>query len=292
MTRLVKPRSPGEIPVIVATDPADDLLATDRTMVLSQFTDCGALLFRSFRVGIDKFQAIVTAYSGNRISYPGRRRSAVSGDRKVQTVSAGLHSIPLHSELSHTPFRPDICWFYCVRAPGQGSQTTLCDGAELAARLPDPVRDLLDGRLLRYSRTRPIGYLEQLLGTTDRAAVRAILSSPAGRCYRVHGDRVRQDFLTPALGCGKFVQVPVFANNILHNFRRGRPMHYPTFEDGGIIPEALIVQIRQIARRCTLEIEWRDEDVLMFDNTRFMHGRRPIVDPNRIIWTQFSDAAF
>jgi len=292
MATLVRPRSPKEIPVIAAAGPSDDLLSVGRATILDQFTAHGVILFRSFSMGIDTFQALVAAYSSQRIAYPGRQRSAVSRDGRVQTVTAGTKPIPLHSELSHTPFRPDICWFYCVRAPEAGSQTTLCDGAELAAALPRPVCDRLEGRLLRYRRTRPIGYLARILGTTDTAGLREFLTRSYGQYYRIDGDQVRQDFRTPALPYPKFLDAPVFANNIIHNFRRGRLLRYPTFGDGSVIPESLIIQIRDIARRCTVEVRWRDGDLLMFDNTRFMHGRRAIADPHRTIWTQFSDAAF
>jgi alpha-ketoglutarate-dependent taurine dioxygenase len=292
MANLVLPRSSNEIPVVVATRPGDDLLSIGKATVLGHFTARGVILFRSFSVGIDSFRAMVAAYSNQQIAYPGSQRSAVSQDGRVQTVAAGTQSIPLHSELSHTPFRPDICWFYCVRAPAEGSETTLCDGAALVSALPADVRDNLHGRMLRYRRTRSIGYLARILGTRDTAAVREFLDGAHGQHYRILGDQVRQDFRTPALPYPRFLEAPVFANNILHNFRRGRPLRYPTFGDGSVIPETLILQIRQIARQCTLEVKWRDGDLLMFDNTRFMHGRRRIVDRHRTIWTQFSNAAF
>jgi Taurine catabolism dioxygenase TauD, TfdA family len=96
----------------------------------------------------------------------------------------------------------------------------------------------------------------------------------------------------PALHYPRFRHALPFANNIIYYFRPGRPLLYPTFSDGGRIPESAIITIRDTARRYTFQIEWRDNDLLMFDNTRFMHGRRAIVDRQRTIWTQFSDAGF
>jgi alpha-ketoglutarate-dependent taurine dioxygenase len=292
MPALAEPKSWNEIPVVTATGPADELLSVDRDLIVSQFATHGVVLFRSFSIDIDAFRAVVRLYSDEQIRYPGVSRRSVSQDGTVQTVHVSMNPIPLHSELSHTPFRPDICWFYCVRAPARGSQTTLCDGSLLAAALPSSIRELLEPRNLRYRQTVSISFLHRLLGTKDAAAVRELLASPLGQYYRLRGTEVSQDFAAPALHIPKFLDTPVFANNIIHNYRRGKVLTYPTFEDGEAIPEDVIVSIRDLAKGCTFEIGWCDADLLMFDNTRFMHGRRRIVDADRLIWTQFSDAGF
>ena len=291
--KLTKPRLWDEVPIVIAVGPSEDLLSIDRNMILANFKKYGIVLFRSFSVGIERFRAIVRSYSGKQISYPGSQRLPVSQDGKVQKVAAGVNAIPLHSELSHTPFRPDICWFYCVKAPARGSETMLCDGSILASALLNPTRDLLEGRMLRYRRTTSIGFLQRLLNINDAAALQEFLTTGSySQYYELHGNHLRQDFLAPALHNPKFLHTLTFSNNIIHNFRSGRPLLYPTFEDGSTIPESVIVNIRDTARRSTFEIQWRDEDLLMFDNTRFMHGRRAIIDPHRTIWTQFSDADF
>jgi hypothetical protein len=163
----------------------------------------------------------------------------------------------------------------------------------LAASLPRSVCDVLEPRTLRYARTVPVEYLQRLLGTTEPARLHTFLTADAaGQYFKLNGDKVRQDFLAPALSRAKFLRAPVFANNIIHNFRPGRPLLYPTFEDGGVIPEPLIHSIREAADRCIVSVQWQDEDLLMLDNTRYLHGRRAVVDPDRAIWTQFSDADF
>jgi alpha-ketoglutarate-dependent taurine dioxygenase len=293
MPSSAEPCSGNEIPVVTASGRGDELLSVDRDLVVSQFVTHGVVLFRSFSIGLERFRGIVRCFSGGQIRYPGVSRRSVSDDGTVQTVPVSMNPIPLHSELSHTPFRPDICWFYCVHAPVHGSQTTLCDGSLLASVLPTATRDLLQHSMLRYRRTTSISFLCRLLGTKDVAAVRKLLAAvPQGQYYRVQGTDVSQDFLAPALHVPNYLNRRVFANNILHNYRPGKTLIYPTFADGSTIPEHIIVGIRDAAKTCTIELQWRDGDLLMFDNTRFMHGRRRIIDPDRLIWTQFSDAGF
>jgi alpha-ketoglutarate-dependent taurine dioxygenase len=291
---LIEPRSWRQIPVIVA-ERDEDLLSIDRNEIVENFKQYGAVLFRSFSVGIGKFRGIVDAYSTGQVSYPDnqRKRPRVSRDGRVQKAATGIKALPLHSELSHTPFRPDVCWFHCVKAPRRGSETLLCDGTLLASALPNSIRHLLETRMLRYSRTTSSVFLQRLLKINDSAALETYLaSSPYSKFYRMDGSQVCQNFVAPALHYPKFRHVLAFANNILYNFHPGRPLLYPTFSDGSRIPEATIINIRATARRYTFQIQWRDSDLLMFDNTRFMHGRRPIIDRQRTIWTQFSDAGF
>jgi alpha-ketoglutarate-dependent taurine dioxygenase len=294
MPTLVEPGAWDEVPVVIAAQARDDLLLLDRDAIVTQFKAHGVVLFRSFSIGVDRLRAFVMSYSNAQIPFPGGSRSAMSEDGLLQAVHAGRDALPLHSELSHTPFRPDICWFYCVRAPVEGSETTLCDGSLLASALPSPIRRALEGRQLRYRITRPLHYLATLLSRGDPAAVKeALRTSSASKYYEIQGDEVLQDFVAPALHRPRFLAEPAFANNIIHNFclRPGRPLVYPTFADGTTIPDELIVAVCNTARGCTFELRWQDGDLLMFDNTRFMHGRRAIVDPHRTILTQFSDAA-
>ena len=107
MAELLRPHNWNELAIFNADDPSEAILSLDHDTVLAAYKEYGALLFRSFRVGIDNFRAIVRLYSNAQVSYPGSRRLAISHDGKVQTVDAGTGAIPLHSELSHTPFRPD-----------------------------------------------------------------------------------------------------------------------------------------------------------------------------------------
>src|SRR6202034_1056902 len=163
---------------------------------------------------------------------------------KVQTVASGNEALPLHSELSHTPFRPDVCWFYCVKAPMRGSETILCDGARLATLFPSHAIELLTGRLLRYRRVVSPMYWRELMGVSTIGQLQEFIRvDPRGKFYQVRGNQVLQDFVAPSLHLAKFISARVFANNILHNFREGVPLTYPTFEDGTTIPSDLISQI-------------------------------------------------
>jgi alpha-ketoglutarate-dependent taurine dioxygenase len=296
MPKLIKPASEQEVPTIIPEDSRDELALVDRELVVNQFKTHGVVLFRSFPLGIDRFQACVKAYSSSRLSYPGSQRSNrknVSQDGIVQRVAGGTGALPLHSELAHTPFRPDVCWFYCVKAPEMGSETTLCDGLLLLSALSKPTIRRLEHRRLRYRRRVPLSFWRNLLGIRSTCEVRDFLrTSPKGQFFKMQDSDIYQDFVTPCLHIAKFLNARVFANNMLYNFRKGHELRYPTFGNMVSIPNDLILEVSSVARRCTIDVRWHDADLLMFDNTRFMHGRRAVLDRQRTIWTQFSDAHF
>jgi alpha-ketoglutarate-dependent taurine dioxygenase len=220
MPKLIQPSAWHEVPIVIPDGPGEELLSVDRNTIVEQFKTYGVVLFRSFSIGIERFQALVRSCSKTQILYPGNNRVLVSQDGKLQTVAVSANSIPLHSELSHTPFRPEICWFYCVTAPSRGSETTLCDGSMLASELPIPIFQLLQCNMLRYRRTTSVAFLERLLGKNYATALRELLiSGPHSRFYEIRGKEVFQDFVAPALHNAKFLRKPVFANNIIHNFR-------------------------------------------------------------------------
>jgi alpha-ketoglutarate-dependent taurine dioxygenase len=61
-----------------------------------------------------------------------------------------------------------------------------------------------------------------------------------------------------------------------------------TFGDGHKISPELLAEMRATTERLTRNIDWRNGDVLLIDNTRVMHGRREIKDTSRTIFNALS----
>ncbi len=55
------------------------------------------------------------------------------------------------------------------------------------------------------------------------------------------------------------------------------------FDDGAQLPQWLIDECAEVTERVTEEVRWQDGDVVLIDNTRVMHGRRPILDTDRLV---------
>jgi len=73
-----------------------------------------------------------------------------------------------------------------------------------------------------------------------------------------------------------FADEQAFRNFLLFaRFVRGR-RDFPLLDDMTPVLESALQAIKAAADALTVEIEWRDGDVLMLDNTRFMYGRTAI----------------
>jgi hypothetical protein len=90
-----------------------------------------------------------------------------------------------------------------------------------------------------------------------------------------------------------FCDAPAFGNFILFaRYLRGMT-DFPLFEDGSVIPAALVEAVKQVSGRLTAAVAWQQGDLLMLDNSRFMHGRTAVQDPdNRLIASYFGYLKF
>ena len=106
------------------------------------------------------------------------------------------------------------------------------------------------------------------------------------------GEIVRS-FSRPALHRPMFIDAPAFGNFLLFaRFNHGRSDH-PVLDDGSLVPEAWLQDIKATSDRLSVAIGWQPGDLLMLDNTRFMHGRTAILDPGeRVIQTYFGYLRF
>jgi alpha-ketoglutarate-dependent taurine dioxygenase len=63
--------------------------------------------------------------------------------------------------------------------------------------------------------------------------------------------------------------------------------YYPSLDDGKLVARSTIQALARFVWSKEIAIEWQKGDVLVFDNTRFMHGRRSVNDDQRRILTRF-----
>jgi hypothetical protein len=100
-------------------------------------------------------------------------------------------------------------------------------------------------------------------------------------------------FTRAALHRPMFTDRQAFGNFLLfardYNGRRD----FPLLEDGGEVPDAWVEGVRVAARSITRPVNWQRGDLLMLDNSRFMHGRNAITDPaDRLIASFFGYLRF
>jgi alpha-ketoglutarate-dependent taurine dioxygenase len=287
--------APGQPQVVIDAAGEREIGEIDSALIAGLYKAHGALLFRGFGVDVDAFRDFTRQFCTTSVVNESLGRQPVDPAANIHTVDGGVGAFALHPELSREPWKPDAAFFACLSAPSRGGQTLICDGVALVREMPEEMRHGLEHRRLLYLMRCWPALLDYWLGTPEPSDAR--LAAPPPQCpyffRRLPGGAIVRGFTRPALHKPMFADAPAFGNFLLFaRFTRERP-GYPVLDDGQPVPEAWLQAIQAAGERLSAAIEWRPGDLLMLDNTRFMHGRTAIVDPGeRLILTHFGYLGF
>ena len=284
------PPQPGRPLVLVEPETERGLAELDPAAVAAQYKAHGALLLRGFGADLAQFHAFAKQFSRTAVVNESPGRTALDPAKSLYSVDGGTNAFALHPELSREPWKPDLAMFGCLTAPGEGGRTTVCDGIALVRALADEVRRGLEGRRLIYLKGCWPELLEFWLGTANPDD--SLLRNPPARCpykfMRIADGRIARYFSRPALHQPMFADELAFGNFLLFaRFNNGRG-DFPLLDDMKPVPESWLQAIKATGDKLSYAVEWQQGDVVMLDNTRFMHGRTAITDPaERQIATYF-----
>jgi len=285
---------PDRPQVLVEPSHSGSLLDLDPNEITALYKTHGALLMRGFDLDVEQFQKFARTFCSTSVlnESPGRR--PIDPANNIHTVDGGTRAFALHPELSREPWKPDAAFFGCLVPPHAGGSTTICDGIALVRELPEHVRLGLTGRRLLHVKPTWPSLLEFWLGCADPSDER--LASPPPQCpyrFRRIEDEVVRYFTRPALHRPMFADAPAFGNFLLFARFNHNRRDYPLLDDGSPVPEDWLQAIKAAGDRIASPVAWQKGDVLMLDNTRFMHGRTEIMDANeRLILTFFGYVEF
>lgn len=279
----------GQPFVVIEANAAEPLSEVERDTVIPLYREHGALLFRGFDTDLLAFNKFVSRFCSSSVFNESPNRQLLDNDAQIQSVDGGANALEFHPELAREPWKPDVCFFFCLNPPRTQGETLICDGIALAAAMPSEVRDGLIGRRLLYADEAGLEQLEFWLGTASPSDTQ--LYAPPSNCpysfARLNGKVVRS-FSRPALHRPMFADRLAFGNFLLFARFHHQKRDFPTFDDGNVVCDSWLEEIRATAARLGAPIAWQRSDMLMLDNTRFMHGRAAIVDPaERVIASYF-----
>ena len=232
-------------------------------------------------------------------------RDVVNADGTTSTVNKGMDYIPLHREGSYAPGCPDLLMLYCVRpadtseAADGGGQTTLCDGVELLNAVSPDIRKFVENAILRWNwSATPERWMAALgAGTQEAATARLnLLNTRLAPWERLEagfeGDTLHGVFQTLCVIPTKWGNRRSFCNSLLiYHYRQAtdfypKHMYVPTMGDGTPFPTDILEEISNLANERTHSTHWQANDILIFDNSRYMHGRTGFTDTNRHIFVR------
>ncbi len=270
--------------------------------------DYGALLFRGFNIeGAKDFEAVCRGGTPNLLTYAGggSPRSSVSDTVYTSTEYSAARHIPLHCEESYFKDVPHYAWFYCDKMPTDGGETPIGDMQGVLDRLDDALIQRFDERGVQYIYNLHGGNgfgrgWKDAFQTEDRNRVEAWLEEQHISYQWREKDTLHMDLLGPGLRTHSETGAVVWGNQAANwhvgglgrttaaNLRRiyKSEHHYPkhaVFGDGSPIPEQDIHQILEALATTEIAFAWSEKDILLCDNQRVAHGRRPFRGNRRIL---------
>jgi alpha-ketoglutarate-dependent taurine dioxygenase len=290
--RLPQPNQPQ---VIIESDkPQDQLRMLDTQQIKALYIEHGAILFRGFCLNIAEFSEFSNRFCSNYVSNKSPGREVLSSDGRVQTVNLGSQYFPLHPEISREPWQPDIAWFACQQPSRLGGETTICDGVRLAKALSPELHKHLLHSSLAHTLPTDLKWCSAFLGKDElQANELESYSDQATFQFNVSGEQISRTYLRPMLHKPMFCDEWAYGSFLVFARQKLQVRDFPCYADGSEVSDALVDEIETISNRLATAIKWLKDDVLMLDNTRFMHGRNPIGDPqSRRILTQFGYLSF
>lgn len=273
-------------PIIFSCDNDSDLTSLDDEPVRRAFKESGALLFRGFTVTEQAFAAFAARFIHRHLLDIGASKLMDPTGGVVQVVVPSGDAQGLHCENARYPDHPDLLWFFCETPACSAGETRLCDATVLWRFLSEATRQMFVQKRVKYTETSPREMWRQgvdmFLGSTLQAR------SLAGTTYRFNDDEsLTVEYVVPAVRRTRYGGEEAFVNSLTGPVQTGI-----SFEDSTSIPRRVLDEIRAAQGRCSFEIEWRSGDLLMLDNTRYLHGRNAFSDEKRRLLTIMGTANF
>lgn len=273
----------------------------------------GVVLLRGFDFEIADYEAFTLRFAQKMI--PNREtfamanggyrdREDVSGDSLTATVNLHKGPIGWHSEDCHLPTSPHLLFLYCESPPLRGGATLLTDGIEIFSQCDESIRDFLTRHAHLHTWTLPPASVARMLGVglqnVEEAVCRLVESLPTGQKLEIEftTEHIIARFTEPLARITRWSQHKAFCNRLLlyrvlrqAKLREGAassvvdPTPSEDFED-------VLRVIDSLAYLSAYHVHWQSRDLVVFDNTRIMHARAPILDEQRRILTRSCIANF
>jgi hypothetical protein len=254
------------------------------------------VMLRGFRnTEPDLCQRLITLLGGSLMEnvFWSTPRSRVADKTFTATEYPAREEIAPHSEMAYMPTYPRLLCFHALKSAETGGQTTVADIDAVSADLGGITDEFLR-RSVRYVRVFREGLdvpLSAAVGTDDPQQI-ARIAQEYGMTIEAVGDGVtRLSHIARGALADAEDGHPIWFNQMLlyhparlpASVRRnlidllgadGLPRQV-CFADGGAIPETTVDAVARAFNRHAQSITWQASDVVLVDNTRYAHGRRP-----------------
>lgn len=281
------------------------LASLDKSLVVDLFKTFGLVRIRGFDNTSESFHLFTESFGDEFSKNRGasNKRAQVANKEDHVLVTAGTTYVPPHGEFYHmgaTP--PPILFFACREFAATGGETVVYDGFQIYSNLSEEVRSAFERTPVTFSATVQEKDWPWRLGGDDILGIGEFCKEmkleldveelPEGKVAHIRAT-------VSAIVTCRMGGLPAFVNHVINSSLIERyiretpnlsstPMAMSTvrFSDGRPIPSWWIDHALVETERVAFPVSWQKNDILMVDNTRFMHGRRAFSGP-RVIEARF-----
>lgn len=244
---------------------------------------------RGFTSTIVEFQQFSEMFCEN-FHQVGTRRAVedLHSDGHTSEVPRRNFNLFVHSEGNYRPIPPppEVCFFNCVVPPTcSGGETLLADGVRFLQRLPPELKQRFSQQGIIYQalwdrerwqtefQVDSLEHLDELLQRHPHCTYKLQEELLEIRC---HMPAIQQTLGgLDAFANGLLAHLPAISHPRWHNRHAySKSTNQVFFGDGELISTAIIDALIDIQDEIVLAHAWQPDDLVLLDNTRFMHGRR------------------
>ena len=260
-----------------------------RERVIGSLDSHGVVLIRDFVFDLDKFE-VFTADLCNEFHHVGTRNKLKTntGDGYSTEVHRQNFTLLSHSEGAYRPCppAPELCFFYCITAPSvEGGETSLVDGVRFLKAMPDRLRErFMQSNIVYEMYWQPERWRSEFQ-VENQFELTKYLGNYPNLEYSFKGNELALRYTTSAIKPTRSGE-PAFANALLAHLPRithpayqqnnvyTKSSNHIYFDSGEEITDDIVNTLIDVQDQLMYLHEWQSHDLLVFDNTRFMHGRR------------------
>jgi alpha-ketoglutarate-dependent taurine dioxygenase len=294
-------------PITLDAAAARRLAGLDSGHILELIDTAGVVLLRGFDFDLGEFEAFTERLCDRFHEVGSRTKLRREGDGYSAEVFRENFSLLAHSEGCYRPWPPppELCFFCCITPPAAlGGETTLVDGVRFAAGMPGRLRERFLAAGVRYESHWEAERWRSEFGVGDVRALDRLLRDLPGVSYSIEGEELHLLYTTEALKPTRSGEL-AFANGLLAHlphishpgYREARVYAKATnhvyFGDGEELGDDVVNQLIDVHDGLVHRHRWQTLDLLLVDNTRFMHGRRMTAEPcERVLVSRFGRIRF
>ena len=274
-----------------------DWLKENQMFIELKLEEHGAIIFKDLPVKTaEDFDQFVSTFNYETFTYEESLSNAVRINKtdKVFTANEAPREVEifLHHEMAQTPTYPKNIFFFCKSASETGGETPLCRSDQLYEALLKEDKTLIESFEkfgVIYNSIMSSGdelisgqgrSWQKTLGVSSKNDAEAKLSELGYSWDWIEGDNL--SVTTKPLKATKELEngKKSFFNQVIaaslgwkkSSKNQIAPVRFGNNQE---IDQLAIEHISELAQSLTLLRSWQDNDILLIDNYRVMHGRKP-----------------